>query len=449
MLDITRRKFLQTSIASGAALGFAGFSARLDRFIEQGTHAFAGNTALYGNLIPTPSSNTGEVVLSLPPGFQYNVIGRAGSPMTNGAATPVSHDGMGVFTASNLPNSWVVVRNHEFQGFAGAAGAVSGTTPYDPLAGGGTTTLIIDRQTRLITDSFTSMSGTLTNCSGGRTPWQTWISCEETTVGPSSGFARPHGYCFEVVPLSPAAPVPLTQMGRFRHEAVAVDKTSGIVYLTEDANPACGFYRSIPNRRGQLSLGGRLQMLTIPSQPGYDARTNQTVGRKLLATWVDIADPDPANTEANPLAVFNQGLAQGGATFTRLEGCFAVLNNIYFTSTNGGNAGRGQIWKYESRKKSQFGWLTLVYESPAADVLDFPDNICFGPNGNLFLCEDGSVDNYIRILTRAGAVSDFAKNIVPGLEATEFTGSVFSPDFRTLFVNVQAAGLTLAIWGNW
>jgi uncharacterized protein len=448
MLNITRRKFLQSSIVSGAALGFAGFSSRLERFTVQGTQVFTDDLPLYGNLSPTASSNTGEVFLALPPGFQYNVIGRAGSPMANGQPTPVSHDGMGVFTASNLPSSWVLVRNHEFQGLAGAAGAVSGTTPYDALAGGGTTTLIIDRQTRLITDSFTSLSGTLTNCSGGTTPWRTWISCEETTVGVSNGFARPHGYCFEVVPRTPSTPVALTEMGRFRHEAVAVDKTTGIVYLTEDNNP-CGFYRFIPNRRAELSFGGRLQMLAIAAQPGYDARTNQTAGRKLLATWVDIPDPNPATAEANPLAVFNQGLAQSGATFTRLEGCFAVLNNIYFTSTNGGNAGRGQIWKYESRKKSQFGWLTLVYESPAANVLDFPDNICFGPQGNLFLCEDGSVDNYMRVLTMNGMLSDFAKNIVPGLEATEFTGGVFSPDFQTLFVNIQAAGITLAIWGNW
>lgn len=449
MFNISRRKFLQTSIASGAALGFAGFSSRLERFTELGTEAFASDLPLYGNLAPTASSNTGETFLALPPGFQYNVIGRSGSPMTNGQPTPISHDGMGVFTAPNLPNSWVVVRNHEFQGLAGAAGAVSGTTPYDALAGGGTTTLIIDRQTRLITDSFTSLSGTLTNCSGGVTPWRTWISCEETTAGPSNGFGQPHGYCFEVVPRTPATPVPLTQMGRFRHEAVAVDKTSGFVYLTEDANPACGFYRFVPARHGQLSLGGRLQMLTIPSQPGFDTRINQTVGTKMLASWVDIPDPNPASAETNPLAVFNQGLAQGGATFTRLEGCFAILNNIYFTSTNGGNAGRGQIWKYESRKKSRFGWLTLVYESPSAAVLDFPDNICFGPGGNLFLCEDGTVDNYMRVLTRNGLLSDFAKNIVPGLEATEFTGSVFSPDFQTLFVNIQAAGITLAIWGNW
>lgn len=449
MPEISRRKFLETSAITGAAVVFGGFSTRFDRFKALGNNAFAGDSSLYGTISPTASSNTGELFLELPSGFQYNVIGRSGSPMTNGQPTPVSHDGMAVFRDSSLPNSWVLVRNHEFQGFAGTSGAVSGTTPYDALAGGGTTTLIVDKQTRLVSDSFTSLSGTLWNCSGGPTPWRTWISCEETTAGPLNGFSQPHGYCFEVAPRSPATPVPLTHMGRFRHEAVAVDKTSGIVYLTEDANPACGFYRFVPNRRGQLLFGGRLQMLKIALQPGFDTRTNQTVGTKLLATWVDIAEPDPPSVETNPLAVFNQGLAQGGATFSRLEGCYAVLNEIYFTSTNGGNAGRGQIWKYESRPKSQFGWLTLVYESPSAAVLDFPDNLCFGPNGSLFLCEDGAADNFIRILTRTGTLSNFARNIVPGLEATEFTGSVFSRDFQTLFVNIQAAGITLAIWGNW
>lgn len=448
MSAVSRRRFLKASIVSGAALGFAGFTTRLERINALGSGNAANEAPIYGPLSPKASNNTGEFFLSLPDGFNYNVIGRAGSPMTNGQPTPIAHDGMGTFSFYSRPNSWIIVRNHENQGPSGANGAVSGSIPYDPLAGGGTTTLVIDKQTRLVTDSFTSLSGTLWNCSGGKTPWGTWISCEETTAGTSNGFGRAHGYCFEVTPLSASPPVPLTQMGRFRHEAVAADR-DGIFYLTEDVNPACGFYRFVPARYGELSSGGRLQILALPSISGYDTRTGQTIGRKHIVKWIDIPDPNPASAESDPSAVFNQGLELGGAVFTRLEGCYPTHNAVYFTSTNGGNAGRGQIWKYEPRRKSQFGWLTLVYESPAANVLDFPDNICAGPNENLFLCEDGTGDNYIRVLTKSGMLSDFAKNIVPGHEGSEFTGSAFSADFRTLFVNIQSPGITLAIWGSW
>lgn len=86
-----------------------------------------------------------------------------------------------------------------------------------------------------------------------------------------------------------------------------------------------------------------------------------------------------------------------------------------------------------------------------------PDNICLSPKDKLiFLCEDsdylvsgGTPENYIRILTPNGKISDFAKNVMPGFEQSEFAGAVFSPDGKTLFVNIQTAGVTLAIWGDW
>jgi uncharacterized protein len=448
MSKINRRNFLQTAIAGGALFGFGGLVNRLNLFHSQGKEDFDDKNSLYGALSPKAANNTGETLLALPNGFQYNVIGKAGAPMANGQPTPILHDGMAVFTSGTLPNSWILIRNHENVNFAGSGGAVSGTLPYDSLAAGGVTSLIIDKTTRLITNDFVSLSGTVRNCAGGSTPWRTWISCEETTVGTSNGFAQPHGYCFEVQRLTTSSNAPLVQMGRFKHEAVAFDKTTGIAYLTEDNNPA-GFYRFVPNQYGNLAAGGKLQMLAIANQSNYDTRTNQTVGTKLTTVWVDITEPNPVSAESNLSAVFNQGFALGGASFARLEGCFAGLNDIYFTSTNGGNAGLGQVWKYEARKKSNFGHLTLIFESPSADVLDFPDNICFGANGNLFICEDGSVDNYVKILSPNGALSQFAKNIVPGFESFEMTGGAFSPDLQTFFVNAQTPGLTFAIWGNW
>lgn len=448
MSKFDRRIFLKGAVGSGALVGFAGLINRLDLFESSGSRSLAVGPSIYGALSPAPSANTGEVFLSLPPGFQYNVIGRAGSLMTNGQPTPILHDGMAVFSSESRPNSWIVVRNHENANFAGSEGAVSGSPAYDSLAAGGATTIVINKQTRLITESFVSLSGTVRNCAGGSTPWQTWISCEETTVGVSNGFGKPHGYCFEVNPMSPSVPVALKQMGRFKHEAAGIDKTEGIVYLTEDNNPA-GFYRFIPNYPGELARGGPLQMLAVHGQPNADLRVNRTVNETLAVEWVDIADPDPAAAETDLFAVFNQGAALGGASFARLEGCFAGFRSVYFTSTNGGNQALGQVWKCESRRKSRFGRLTLVFESPSAAVLDFPDNICFGPRGNMFICEDGSVDNYMRLLSPAGAISDFAKNVVPGFETYEFTGGVFSSDLQTLFVNIQTPGLTFAIWGPW
>src|SRR6185295_15708254 len=111
-----------------------------------------------------------------------------------------------------------LVRNHEIDIKIGAPDAAIGPNPFDPLAASGVTTLVIDPRTRQLKRDFVSLSGTLLNCAGGRTPWNSWISCEETVLGPAKsknsdgadqgGFQKGHGYCFEVPAVADKAVVP-------------------------------------------------------------------------------------------------------------------------------------------------------------------------------------------------------------------------------------------------
>lgn len=418
----------------------------------------------YGEILPTAAKNTGETFLSLPQGFEYNIIGRSKSMMADGRPTPPLHDGMHTF---KVKNQLRIVRNHEVSnGWLPKEGAgIGSTNHYDEMVGGGTTTLVIDPKTNTVTRDFVSLSGTLNNCAGGPTPWGSWISCEETTLGRTvrtsskgvmtGGFPLPHGYCFEVPAKSESTvtPVPLKAMGRFTHEAIAVDK-KGIVYLTEDYNP-CGFYRFIPTKNKRLAEGGTLQMLAVTGKPEYDTRTGQQARARLEATWVTIDNPDPEEADVNPSSVFNQGKAKGGATFNRLEGCSVdKQGRIFFASTSGGEIKGGQIWMYE-RKDRDSGFLTLMFESADKDILFMPDNICLRPKSELvFICEDGDYEgleskNHLRILTPGGQIADFARNISTEFSRSEFAGSTFSPDGKILFVNLQAAGATMAIRGDW
>ncbi|MBC8029542.1 MAG: DUF839 domain-containing protein [Pyrinomonadaceae bacterium] len=452
-----RRDFLINAGLSGAGLlAFHGFSSRFS--LLNANASDAPTVVGYGPLAPARTKNTGELLLALPPDFQYTVFGKTGKIMSDGRPTPRAHDGMAAF---RVGSELRLVRNHEINNYIGKPGVTLAPESYDTLAGGGTTTLVIDPKTREVVGDFVSLSGTLVNCAGGPTPWNSWISCEETVLGPRrykardgsdrGGFEKRHGYCFEVPAKSNSivSPVPLKQMGRFEHEAIAVDRKTGIVYLTEDFATA-GFYRFVPRKRGQLGAGGQLQMLAVEGRPNYDTRSQQKTGATLPVTWVDIANPDPPEADFDTLAVYKQGAAAGAATFRRLEGCFYGNGTVYFTSTTGGDKKLGQVWQYTPSGKTQ-GSLTLLFEVTDAAILNMPDNLCLAGKDKLIICEDNDsgIQTHLRILTSRGEIVDLAKNITEGFQTREFAGVTFSPDGQTLFVNIQVPGLTLAIWGPW
>jgi len=471
--DAGRRQFLRS------ALGAAGFTAALPALqglgVLQGGRAYAAPGAGdYGPLIPTADQRDGVIRIALPEGFSYRTLGIAGQPMTDGNLTPLAHDGMAAF---NVDGRIRLVRNHEDRNGPGEGTVAIDANAYDKK-GGGTTTLVINPFTRQVERDFVSLSGTTVNCAGGPTPWGTWISCEETNVGATpTGWTKQHGYCFEVPAASDTTTpaVALTAMGRFAHEAVAVDPATGHIYETEDNGNNSGFYRFIPNTPGVLANGGQLEMLALDGLPQHLTYTNQTVGVARPASWVPIANPNPAGTSST--AVFNQGLVLGGAKFGRLEGCWYGEGAIYFTATSGGNAGCGQVWEF--RPEGDGGWLTLIFESPNATVLDAPDNLTVTPNNALLICEDGGGEQYLRGVTIDGGIFDFGLNLQNEYEWAGATFAIADPawndrkirgdnrplgnhdDRITLFVNCQGAtrgatppsagneGLTFAIWGPW
>ncbi|MEW6268535.1 MAG: alkaline phosphatase PhoX [Thermodesulfobacteriota bacterium] len=443
-----RRAFLgRTAGAIAGGLALAGATGGLLPRVASAACKRVG----YGPLAPVPDDTTGLPLLRLPAGFTYRSFGWTGDPLADGAPTPGGHDGMAVVRATHS-RLWLV-RNHELRG-AGTAFGTSAIT-YDPRARGGTTTLVFDPRAGRFVEAYASIAGTSTNCAGGATWDESWLTCEETL----DEYDRTHGWVFEVPAIGAARPEPLRAMGRFVHEAVAVDRQSGVAYLTEDRGSA-GFYRFLPRDRSRLAKGGTLQMLAIDGVPGADLRGAVPPGARFRVTWVDIAEPERAHTPGTTDGggVFGQGAAQGGAVFSRLEGTWydARRQRIVFVSTSGGAAGEGQIWEYDPRRAR----LRLLYESSDETVLDNPDNVTVSRDGGILLCEDGDlVGQRLLGLTDDGDVFPFAQNdvVLDGerngfagdFRDREWAGATFSPDGRWLFANIQTPGVTFAITGPW
>ncbi|MCX5086168.1 alkaline phosphatase PhoX [Streptomyces sp. NPDC056121] len=450
----TRRQVLARSGASVAAIAFAGSLSEL----------FAGTAAAqslgqkgYGPLVPDPAG-----LLDLPAGFRYKVLSREGDPLRSGEGkVPSNHDGM---TALKGRHGQVhLVRNHENRVTAKiAVPTVEGLT-YDPMGKGGCTALTLDHRGNVLSERV-AIAGTAVNCAGGHTPWGTWLTCEETEdKAGTNGYTKDHGFIFEVDPGDPhrSGAVPLTAMGRFQHEAIAIDPKRGVVYETEDAfqKPFGLFYRFLPKKPegglGSLRAGGTLQAMRVPGVP--DLSSIQETGATFDGIeWVDVPDPLAAQT---PIRLQDFG-PKGITHAQKLEGCYWGGSSVYFVSSfahsaEGSAADHfGQIWRYDPNKRR----LTLVIVfGPSTDVQlpgEEPDNICLAPSGGLMVCEDGEGAQHVFGVTRRGDVYAMARgrqNIGTAQEPAwgEFAGVTFSPDGDTMYVNCYTPGTTFAVTGPW
>lgn len=452
---ISRRQFtFGLAALSAGSTAFSGLANATGAYGKGSLKTAAG----FGKLKPDPKG-----LLDLPEGFSYQIISQLGNPMSDGLHVPDKADGMGCFRLDD--NRVVLVRNHELK-----PGDLSKqhdtiathktTHAFDTNAAGtalpgGTSNIVYNMVSGEVENEFISLCGTIRNCSGGITPWNTWLTCEESVAVPSAENGKSHGWVFEVPATAEQliAQEPLKAMGRFNHEAAAVDPESGIVYMTEDRGDSL-FYRFIPAVPGKLSEGGRLQALVIKGRPQFDSRNWASVTMPAAqwfdAEWIDLDNPESPGDDLR-----QRGYADGAALFARGEGIHWGEGELYFCCTNGGNKQLGQIMRYQPSsaegtdgEKAKPGRIQLFLESTDEALFNFGDNLTVAPFGDLIVCEDqytDIVDNHLRGVTPEGRVYNLARLRTQ----TELAGACFSPDGSTLFVNLYAPAKTLAITGPW
>ncbi len=369
--NISRRDFLRMG-----ATGFMLFAAKGNLLAaDSGLERNMASLSRIGPLRP-PDANG----VMLPPGFKSRIVARSGQrPIA--ASDYIWHDapdGGAIYATED--GGWIYVSNSELRDGRGGVGALRFDASGEPV------------------DAYSILQGTSVNCAGGKTPWQTWISCEEVDVG----------LVYECDPFGRKSAVARPALGTFRHEAIAVDPVNEIIYLTED-KPDGGFYRFRPhNPMPDLSHG----VLEI-------AGIRQNKGRRYL-TWIELPDPGARVTET-------RYQAPDYAPFRGGEGIVYQAGKVYFSTKHD-----NRVWSYDVASDE----LTVVYdiETSANPVLSGVDNLTITPAGDVLVAEDGG-DMQIVVLTPDNRVVPLLQ--IPGHERSEVTGPAFDPSHSRLYFSSQ------------
>jgi secreted PhoX family phosphatase len=382
MTDISRRSAL--ALGSTAALTFSlGFWRE-----ALATPAVAGKGP-YGALGAADRHG-----VRLPKGFKAKLIGRS-DEMVKGTSFvwPRQPDGAACFATEG--GGWIYAANSEVNGTGGGAAAIV----FSPEG--------------KIQDAYRILGGTKWNCSGGATPWGTWLSGEEFR----------DGYVWECDPSQPGQGIARKLLGRFAHEAAVVDPATGWVYLTED-NGKGRLYRFRPAVYGDLTEGV-LEAAKVN-------RAGDTV------SWVEVSSKRPDRSDTT-------------TPFKRGEGAFFSDGHVYFTTT-----GDNRVWALNTATNA----IEIVYDAKAlgsSAPLTDPDCITVHQtSGDIFVGED--TGNLQLVLLADGKRNRIAAPFVELVGhgdgkgwVSEVTGLAFSPDGTRLYLSSQRGtdrrGMTFEITG--
>ena len=402
MINEQRRKFLKFFSTSFLTLSVSPYiigvnqEALADSRNSFNKHSFFNPLEIgWDDAGPLKESNVKGVYI--PEGFRCRVVAKSGEKVANNYTWHGSPDGASIFPSND--GGWIYVSNSELGNSEGGAGAIKFSKDGE------------------IEDAYSILKNSNRNCSGGATPWETWLSCEE----------HDKGIVWETSPFKDNNQYPKARkmLGAFRHEGAAIDPNNNYIYMTHDDMEGL-FYRFIP--------GGKVHTEKFYTNGELQAAK---VNKNGSISWLQVPDPLAINA-----SIIDQ--IPEATSFERGEGIAYFDGKIFFTTTHD-----HRVWLYNPSINSlsifydgkgyyndsrQTKWLQGWRKGNEGKDLRSPDQITVNNNGYPIVAEDG--DNMeLCFLDHKG----FAKPLVriDGHWLSEITGPAFSPDGSRLYFSSQ------------
>lgn len=319
----------------------------------------------------------------------------------------------------------------------------------------------------------TEAVGTVANCAGGKTPWNTILTCEEnyemfygdvlyrdkkrvfieeSQLQWYKYFPFPpehYGWVVEVNPWTGQA-IKRVSLGRFSHEAATVCKAQSgqvVIYMGEDQRG--GFiYKFISDSSSSIETG-TLYAANTASGEWIPLDLKKTpVLKKYFNSQIDV------------LTYAHYAAEYAGATPQDRPEDIEIIpntNSILIALTNNPNTQNlyGSFLKL-TESKNDFASMSFQTETWVSggpkNGFACPDNMAFDNKGNLWFTVDMAEydigtenfhslgNNGLFYMPLKGENAGRSFQVASAPTDAEFTGPHFSPDYKTLFLSVQHPG---------
>jgi secreted PhoX family phosphatase len=442
--------------------------------------------------LPAPGngvSNQGMLAINHEFGTNQHVLGKRSPNSLDDVRTSQHAHGVSVVEIREVDGRWETVKSAR-------ARRVHANTPVrfgGPAAG----------HALLRNAAGNAPAGTLGNCANGRTPWGTYLTCEENFQGFFAASGRwtateeqkrygfddegyrygwnrfdprfdlsnadyanegnRFGWVVEIDPMDVSrVPVKRTALGRFRHESAAVVEGENgriVVYMGDDQRfnyiykfVSDGDWRAML-RDGRHPLDhGTLYVATFFEDGSGEWRALTIDNREIAAR---LADQAAVLTYARIAADIVGATPMDRPEWTTVapngDVYCALTNNIMRWKTGPASPmapnADGHIVRWRDAENHiglTFRWdVFLLARDTHATEASFsdPDGLWADPDGRLFIETDGrQKDGLNNQLLVADTRTGEIRRLFTGLPGDEITGLTTTPDRRTLFCNTQHPG---------